>query len=634
MNFSYLSNLLLCFTVMGLHQGFCQKATTPDTSVMVNSNRWIGLEKSIDSLVNIHLKQKEHVPGLVLSFTTADSLLFAKGYGITDINSKTRCDARQTHAMIASVAKVVTITAILQLIDQGKIRIDQPIAELVKDLPIKNPFPQKVLLKHVLTHTAGFDDYSIGFESPNKEGLTSLRDHLQKRLPPIVWPPGQYYNYSNNGVALLAYIVESVSGQSFDEYLQQSLFKSLKMNESGFTYNDKLIKNLMGRHYWYEDQQGKLSLHKYEGIKYTKMIGAAGFKTTAVDMAHLLQMYLAKGKSGGEQVLKPQNIAQALAPQFYYHPSLDRKQGWIWRHRQYQGITYNEHSGDDKGIESYVMIVPTQNIGFFISANSRVGRKLINTIKKFVLDKLKPSKNNAPNQLTPKTLSKADLDFFTGTYQYTNEGQTNLEKLTSYLFGDVYNVDERDGKLYINGNEYQAVGSSLFRRVKDSLLVYFKNDQQGSFYSTGYATFRKLSWHEKLSLHIKVLMGSLLLFLVSIIVWLIQFFRRSSERRQKTFNAKFFMGLSTFSLLAFFMLLAATTGGVKMQYGAPWFFNVYFTLPIIGVVLFVWGLIKTKAFFTSSPINLFSKIHFSVIALCMLSCLLIFYYYNALGYNY
>lgn len=585
------------------------------------------IKSSIDSLFQIYLNKEEPIQGAVISIVSSDSILLSKGYGLANLESNTKFDPIETNVMVASVSKLITVTAVFQLIEQGKIRLDQPVSELIGDLKIDNPFKQPVLIRHILTHTAGFDDNTIGNESKNETELESLKNHLTKKLPPIVWEPGRYFNYSNLGMVLLAHIVELVSEMPFDEYLTKNLYEPLGMNNSGFSYKDASIKNMMTRYKWKEEENGALFLDDSYGIKYTNQIGAGGFQTTAHDMTSFMQMYLNKGKHNSNQILKLKTIQNAFNPHFYYHSLMDRKQGLTWRVRSSKGVTYNYHSGEDTAIESIVVVFPDSDIAYFFASNNNKANELKFKIRDLIIDKIK---KETPKEFPKEFTSNTNLENLTGTYQYMNDGQSTVERLFSYLFGDVFKITIQDNKLAINGNKYNEIDTLLFEREKEGgLLVNFILDKYGAHYSTGYSTYRKLTNYEKPSFHIKLLVVSFTIFLFSVILSIVKYYKS-----KKINKARLYIGLSAVSLILFFVLLATTTMGGTPKYGVPPVFYFCFTFPLFGTLFFILGILKAPKLFLNKSISLFNKLHFGVVLISLIVCLLVFNYYNIIGYNF
>ncbi len=197
----------------------------------------------LDSLIQVKMKE-HHIPGVEFIMVKDGEIFFSKGYGHADLEQTILVDPAQTLFRICSIAKVVTGTAVMQLVEQGRIDLDRDVNEYLSLFKIKNKFPQPVTMKHLLTHTGGFDDMYLNKVGRTKAEQMPLGDFLAKRLPPIITPPGEVYTYSNLGNALAGYLVEVVSGQDFADYAVENIFKPLEMNHSNFRLPDSLAPNL------------------------------------------------------------------------------------------------------------------------------------------------------------------------------------------------------------------------------------------------------------------------------------------------------------------------------------------------------------------------------------------------------
>lgn len=176
-----------------------------------------------DSIVPVKLNET-NAPCLVVSVTHADSIVFKAGYGYADLENKVPADPDKTIWRLASISKVVTGTAVMQLAEQGLVDLDRDVNDYLKDLEIPEDYNQPVTLRHLLTHTAGFDDRYIGKSFRTKAQLPPLRDFIRDILPDRIHPPGRVYTYSNVGNALMAVVVEDVTGTDFNDYCTRNIF--------------------------------------------------------------------------------------------------------------------------------------------------------------------------------------------------------------------------------------------------------------------------------------------------------------------------------------------------------------------------------------------------------------------------
>ncbi|MFC4306670.1 serine hydrolase domain-containing protein [Cohnella boryungensis] len=184
---------------------------------------------------------------VAVSIVRDGKTLVSKGYGIIDQTSKSPVDANRTVFRIASVSKVFTAVAAMQLVEQGKMSLQDNIEKYLDGYEIVNPFDTPVTIEHLLTHTTGFEAREPSDASyvtdPSFEPV-SLNKSIFDVFPPVVREPGTSYMYDNFATRLLGYIVQQASGESFGSYVQQHIFDPLGMNSSSYTLTEELANRL------------------------------------------------------------------------------------------------------------------------------------------------------------------------------------------------------------------------------------------------------------------------------------------------------------------------------------------------------------------------------------------------------
>ncbi|HEX5944192.1 MAG TPA: serine hydrolase domain-containing protein, partial [Anaerolineales bacterium] len=172
-----------------------------------------------------------HIAGAAIAVVKDGKLFFAKGYGYANIEKGIPVDPEQTIFRIGSVGKTLTWTAVMQLVEQGKLNLDADINAYL-DFRIPDTYPQPVTLKHLMTHTSGFEDRWLESLVSDASELVPVREWLVSNTPGRVRPPGEAAGYSNYNAMLAGYIVARVSGQPYDQYIQEHIFNPLGMGHS------------------------------------------------------------------------------------------------------------------------------------------------------------------------------------------------------------------------------------------------------------------------------------------------------------------------------------------------------------------------------------------------------------------
>ena len=216
---------------------------------------WGGeLVERIDSLASATLRDGP-VAGLTIGVKRGGDLLMVKGYGVADIENTVPMAAGTVYR-IGSLTKQFTAAAIMQLVEAGKIGLDDPIQQHLSDYATQG---HEVTIRHLLTHTSGIKSYtSLGDIFWLKAGLLDL-SHAEMRAlfeeEPFDFAPGEEYRYNNSGYYLLGMIIEEVSGESYEDYLETHLFRPLGLTRSLYCHEAQIIP---GRAEGYEQGDGEL----------------------------------------------------------------------------------------------------------------------------------------------------------------------------------------------------------------------------------------------------------------------------------------------------------------------------------------------------------------------------------------
>lgn len=189
-------------------------------------------ETFLDALIPSQLRNR-NIAGAVVSVVKDGQVLFQKGYGYADVEAKKPVLPDETLFRPGSISKLFTATAVMQLVEQGKLDLDHDVNDYL-DFAIPKTYSQPVTLRQLLTHTAGFEDTLKNLFVAHESDLKPLRTYLVNQMPARVFPPGKIPSYSNYGFTLAGYIVERVSGEKFERYIDNHILKPLRMTNSTF----------------------------------------------------------------------------------------------------------------------------------------------------------------------------------------------------------------------------------------------------------------------------------------------------------------------------------------------------------------------------------------------------------------
>ncbi|MGE0556081.1 MAG: serine hydrolase domain-containing protein [Gemmatimonadales bacterium] len=212
----------------------------------------LSFEERVDSLAAAKIAAGP-LAGIQIGVARGGKVIFARGYGMASIELNVPATTRTVYR-IGSVTKQFTAAAIMQLVEQGKVSLDDEITKYIPGFPTQG---HKVTVHHLLTHTSGIKSYT-SLPSWEKQQLLDLtHDELLALIAnePFDFAPGEQWRYNNTGYYLLGMIVEKASGQPFDEYLEQHIFRPAGMPSSSYCHERSIVPN---RAQGYEAKDGEL----------------------------------------------------------------------------------------------------------------------------------------------------------------------------------------------------------------------------------------------------------------------------------------------------------------------------------------------------------------------------------------
>ena len=371
---------------------------TPSTPHTLDS---ADLEAFFDGIIPLQLERSD-VAGASVLVMKDRTLLLQKGYGYSNFKDKKPVDPAATIFRLASISKLFTWVAVMQLQEQGKLDLDTDINQYL-DFQIRPAFGRPINLRNLMTHTGGFEEtvrdiILVGDKKGPKP--PTLRDFLLHNQPRRLFPPGIVPGYSNYGVGLGSYIVQRVSGQPFEQYVADHIFAPLGMTHS--TFFQPLPKELEALPS--EGYRGNTAKDPV-GFEIFNPVGAGGLSSTAADMGRFGLALLNGGELDGKRILKPETLAAMYTPQFRASdqmPALGMGFYETWRN----DLRWIGHEGDLIAFHSLFFLERSQKLILFISFNSAGGAgKARPELVQMFTDRYFPA--NSPQQFI--TMSKEDL---------------------------------------------------------------------------------------------------------------------------------------------------------------------------------------------------------------------------------
>lgn len=577
------------------------------------------------------------VAGAAVAVVKDGTLHFAKGYGYEDVDAGRPVDAHRTLFRVASITKLFTWTAVMQLVEQGKLDLDADVNDYLVGFKIPATYAQPITLRHLMTHTPGFEDGTYFYPTPGKRE-TPMGEWLAAHMPERVRPPADDFGsgiraaYSNYGAALAGHIVELVSGMSFDAYVESKILRPLGMNNSSSRepLPAPLLERMSGG---YMPEAGSFRKGEFEFV--TPMAPAGSISATAADMGRFMLALLNEGELEGGRILEQQTARRMFARALSPDPAVNGTALGLYE-------TYTNarrvigHGGDTLYFHSSLSLVPEANVGFFVVVNTGgdagwVGEELTRALVQHYFPARLPS-------IKPPADAQKRNARYVGTYRTQGHTYTTYERIFSG-FEDLKVDALPDGRLVfddpLEGSTHRwiEVGEGVFRTENDDIFVAFKGEPGqptahlvGPF---GPTASERVHWYDSLTLHFAILGIAALLFVTILI---------SAVRHRES-------GRATPSLLRWARpalavagaLLIASVLGLAMHFSSmqgSLLLQASLTLALLAIVPTLGAVFFSATAWQQGVWPLPARIHYSLATLAALVFLSILSYWNLLGYHF
>lgn len=316
-----------------------------------------------------------NVPGMAIAIVTNDSVLFSKGFGVSDIENRKSVDDNTLFAL-ASNTKAFTATALAMLVDEGKIKWDDKVTNYLPWFKLYDPFvTESFTIRDLLCHRSGLETFSGDLLW---NGSTFSRTEVVRKAQYLKPKYGfrEHFGYSNIMLIAAGEIIPVVTGISWDDFVANRILKPLKMNRSVLHVSAlPKIDNVAAPHVYVKGQ-----LQKIPWLDWDNMGPAGALISSAHDMAKWLQFNLNQGIAGQDTLLNPKRIFELQSPNTLIQisevsraniPSTHFKAyGMGWSLMDYLGRKIVSHNGGYDGMISQTVLIPEENIGFVIITNS------------------------------------------------------------------------------------------------------------------------------------------------------------------------------------------------------------------------------------------------------------------------
>ncbi|WP_417450977.1 serine hydrolase domain-containing protein [Kordiimonas sp.] len=511
----------------------------------VNDQPVATADEPLEAFIEREMREKMEefkVVGATIALVRDGEMIYAKGFGDADTENGIKVTARDTLFRWGSISKTFTWTAIMQLVEQGKVSLDADVNDYLVDVKITEAFGAPIRLKHLLAHTPGFEDEGLGhlFEvDPGK--VLPLKDYLIRYQPKRVRPAGQVFAYSNYATALAGQIIANVSGMPYENYIEDNIFKPLGMNDS--TFREPLLERSPGRidpdllsrvsKGFVADEDGIRQNNKFTLIS---GVGPAGaISSTATDMAKFLLAHMLGCTLGEVRLMKPETCAtmhSALTP-LNASGTVNNYHGFF-QHRKIGAHNRIGHNGGTIHFHSQMGWYPELQFGFLMSTNTTTGAKLYKHMEEAIVTRLFGDKTVTPEPISPAADFASRADKYVGYYQNTRRNYSSIEVLNSLFMGSSKVTSDEDGYLilHLDSGPVKAaeVKPNLFRAVdKEDYYEFVENDAGDVIYLKALRSYDKVSWYQAPENRLILIVATFVFLFIGALVLLVRSMRRIAK---------------------------------------------------------------------------------------------------------
>lgn len=356
--------------------------------------------------------QAAQVPGLALAVVKDRQVIYAKGFGVTSVEDGGLPVTPGTLFRIGSVTKPLTGSAILRLVEAGKLELDRPVKDYLPWLSFSEEgATERITLRMLLSHTTGLVTDAGHFGKRDAEALGA---YVREQMPhyQFIAPPGKLWFYSNPGLILAGYIAEVASGQPYTELMQALVFEPLEMQRTTFDPTVAMTYPLAQSHDLNEDGTLTVQHHFADNMAHYP----AGFvMSTVLDLANFAIMQMSQGRFHDQQILSPASIASMHTPHASLYTLNDAGYGLTFGTESYKGQRVVGHTGGISSFISRFSMIPAEGGAVILLFNRAAANfdsdRIINTIFDQLLDL--PQEAPAP---PPVAAEQAFWQQYTGSY--------------------------------------------------------------------------------------------------------------------------------------------------------------------------------------------------------------------------
>jgi len=417
--------------------------------------------------------ERRHLVGAVVVVVDRESVILAEGYGHADLDQQTPVRPEYTTFRVASVSKLLTTTALMQLVERGQIELDRDLSAYIQDFALPHLDGRAITPRHLLTHSAGVSEGFIGSLARTRAEWLSVREYMGRGLPAQFAPAGEIISYANYDIGLAGLLVESVSGLPFHEVVSREIIQPLGMSRSSFGMEPAVLDGLAQGYVFASGSQRLIP------VDFRNNRASGGLVTSGVDMARFLRVFLNGGEVDGTRILRPETTNAMLTRQFSQHPGMKGIGFGFWE-LEIDGRSYWGHDGDVVGCNARALLLPERGLGLFMAYTGTdtlkaFGDRVASTV-------FGPSQPASKRERPPRAVV-AGAGRLEGVYRWTRTARATADRLfTPYWLVEYRARVDAAGDLELSNalgifpaSRWEPIGPDLFQEVGGSRRLSFRD---------------------------------------------------------------------------------------------------------------------------------------------------------------
>jgi len=460
--------LLLCLTLFMS----CNKSSEENIKLG-------GLEDSLTTYLQT-IMQRFQIPGLTIAIIQEGKPLYVKAFGVTNVETNEKMKPEDIFHF-ASVSKPFVATAVMQLVEQGKMSLDEKLIFYLPYFELADERYKKITIRQMLNHTSGIPDVrDYEWDKPQYDEGAAERYVRSLKDQEMVFDPGTQFRYSNMAFDILGDVIAKVSGMSFEYCVKVNILDPLMMTESSFLINEISANLRTYPHVW------QLWPAVSEHYPYNRPHAPSStLNSSVIEMMNWAQANLNKGILNGNRILKPEGYDLLWKNSLTFNEETEI--GLSWFLGDYRGFQTIGHGGGDTGYRSNITLLPEKQIGIIIASNYdrtpmgsiqagvldilfahkpqiskfSIALRIAETFNKYGLDAAKTLYYNLKNEAEEEySFGHQELNYLGYYYIGNNEIEKTIEifKFNVELFPDVANTYDSLGEAYmVAGQNMKAI---------------------------------------------------------------------------------------------------------------------------------------------------------------------------------